>query len=296
MDGRRHPRTVGRRGLVVVRARGHVADARLLYPRGHTNGVDCIRLQGVLQCDLHGAIPKSLRVDISAPLRTQSGSDRSDGRQSSHGLPVARDATLPVPRQWVAASGVYRGLAVTHPLCGATESGHNAAVPPICEIVVSERESRCRRRAYSWWQPWTALGLFAFLLHFVWEMLQVPAYRGMSDARHWDAVKLCLRATLGDVGLTLLAYGATAAASRRRWWLDSMTATTLGGFVAIGLVLTILLEALNVYALHRWAYALGSQMILGVGITPLVQWVVLPPLTLWLAWRHLGGCQRDHSV
>lgn len=139
-----------------------------------------------------------------------------------------------------------------------------------------------------WWQPWAALALFSFLLHFVWEMLQVPAYSEMPEARHWDAVQLCLRATVGDVGLTLLAYGAVAVASRRRSWLNSPTIGMMVYFVALGLILTIVVETLNVYVLHRWVYAPGSPTILGIGITPLLQWAVLPPLTLWLARRHLG--------
>ena len=143
-------------------------------------------------------------------------------------------------------------------------------------------------RAAPWWQPWAALAMFAFLLHFAWEMLQVPAYRAMPDARHWDAVQTCLRATVGDVVLTLVAYSSVAAASRRRWWLGTPTAGTITGFVALGLVITIVVEALSVYVLRRWAYAPGSPTILGIGITPLLQWTVLPPLTLWLARRHLG--------
>ena len=31
------------------------------------------------------------------------------------------------------------------------------------------------------WQPWSALALFSFLLHFVWEMLFVPFYTGMGE-------------------------------------------------------------------------------------------------------------------
>ena len=106
-------------------------------------------------------------------------------------------------------------------------------------------------RAVPWWQPWAALALFAFLLHFAWEMLQAPAYRAMPDARHWDAVQICLLATVGDVVLTLVAYAVIVAATRRRWWL-------------------------------------GTPTLFGVGITPLLQWLLLPPLTLWLARQHLG--------
>lgn len=132
-----------------------------------------------------------------------------------------------------------------------------------------------------------ALTLFASLLHFAWEMLQTPAYRAMPDARHWDAVQTCLLARLGDVVLTLVAYAVTAA-TRRRWWLGTLTAGAIASSVGTGLVITVVAEALSVYLWHRWAYAPGTPTLFGIGITPLLQWVLLPPLTLSLAWRHLG--------
>ncbi len=48
--------------------------------------------------------------------------------------------------------------------------------------------------------------VFAVLLNYPWELMQVPLYRGMSDAAHWDAIKICTRAALGDGVIMLLAY------------------------------------------------------------------------------------------
>lgn len=138
------------------------------------------------------------------------------------------------------------------------------------------------------WQPWAALALFAFLLNFAWEMLQAPLYRGMADAAHWAAVRTCTVATVGDVGILLVAYGLVAAVARQRWWAAMPTARRVAGFVAAGLVMTVALEALNVYVLERWAYGPRMPLLVGIGIAPVLQWLVLPPLTLWLARRHLG--------
>jgi hypothetical protein len=35
--------------------------------------------------------------------------------------------------------------------------------------------------------------------------------------------------------------------------------------------------------LDRWTYAQAMPTILGIGVAPLVQWVVLPPLIVWSA-------------
>lgn len=140
-----------------------------------------------------------------------------------------------------------------------------------------------------WWQPWAALALFAFLLNFAWEMLQAPFYRGMATAAHGAAVRVCTLATAGDVAILLVAYGVVAAVTGRRWWLAAPARGRVAGFLVVGLAITVALEALNVYVRGRWTYAPSMPLIFGIGLTPLVQWLVLPPAALWLARRHLGG-------
>ena len=58
--------------------------------------------------------------------------------------------------------------------------------------------------------------------------------------------------------------------------------------VVVDIVVTASVEYLSVHVLGRWAYRPGAPTVLGLGLTPLLQWILLPPLTLWLARRHLG--------
>jgi hypothetical protein len=62
--------------------------------------------------------------------------------------------------------------------------------------------------------PELNVGLFAFLLNYPWEFLQVPFYEGMQEARHWDAVLFCSRATVGDGVIAVLAFWGVAFAGR----------------------------------------------------------------------------------
>lgn len=140
-----------------------------------------------------------------------------------------------------------------------------------------------------WWQPWTALALFAFLLNFVWEFLQVPWYREMSTVPHWAGIRMCTTATAGDVVILLAAYALSAVTVRSRWWIRTSSRRAMAVFIAGGIAITIAFEWLNVYVLDRWAYASGMPLLVGIGLSPLLQWVVVPPATLWLARRHLGG-------
>lgn len=55
-----------------------------------------------------------------------------------------------------------------------------------------------------------------------------------------------------------------------------------------GLLITAPLDWINVYILRRWTYAPHMPVLAGIGLVPLVQGMVIPPVVLWLAARHLG--------
>jgi hypothetical protein len=130
---------------------------------------------------------------------------------------------------------------------------------------------------------------FAFLLNFVWEMWQAPFYRTMVAASHLNAVVVCSLATIGDAAITVAAFGVAAGMVRNRGWLFRPAARPVAVYLSVGLGVTILLEWLNVHVWQRFAYAPSMPTVFGVGLTPLIQWLVLPPVALWLAARHLGA-------
>jgi hypothetical protein len=131
------------------------------------------------------------------------------------------------------------------------------------------------------------------LLHFPWEILQAPFYQDLAGAEHWKSVLECGRATLGDAVIALTAYGSTAALHRDRLWLARPAFGASATYLAVGLLLTVIVEAVNVYVLRRWSYTPYMPTVLGLGLTPLLQWLVLPPLNVWLAARHLGFTPTD---
>jgi fructose-specific phosphotransferase system IIC component len=109
------------------------------------------------------------------------------------------------------------------------------------------------------------------------------------SAEHWRAILVCGRATLGDVVIALVGFWAVAASARTRSWVLRPTAGQLTGFVAVGVLITILMEWLATQVLDRWTYAESMPVIplLGVGLSPLLQWVVLPPIVVWFVRRQL---------
>ncbi len=142
--------------------------------------------------------------------------------------------------------------------------------------------------------PEWVFAFYAFLLHFLWEMLQTPFFADMPGMAHWPATLFCLQATVGDVAITLAAYWAVAAAMRGRgWFIDPGTMGVLL-FLGVGLAITIVLELHAVYWAQRWAYSATMPVVpaLGVGLVPILQWLAVPLVVLFVVRRHHLGVEK----
>lgn len=139
--------------------------------------------------------------------------------------------------------------------------------------------------------PELPFALFAFLLHFAWEMLQAPLWVGMAEMPHWQAARACTIATLGDVIIAVMAFEAGAVVARSRGWLLSPKRPTVIAYVLVGLVLTLAYEYLATGPLGRWEYTASQPRLpwIGTGIAPALQWLTLQFATLWLARAHCWG-------
>ena len=98
-------------------------------------------------------------------------------------------------------------------------------------------------------------------------------------------------ATLGDAAIMLFAFCSVAAAARDRRWILSPSPWQVTGFVALGLVVTAVVERLATGPMERWAYAPAIPVLpwLGLGLAPILQWLVVPPLVLWFSRRHIAA-------
>lgn len=132
----------------------------------------------------------------------------------------------------------------------------------------------------------------SFFLHFFWEMAQVPFFVGMAEARHWDVVWLCTRATFGDANIAFGAYTVTAYLSKDWFWVaKSWRGSTLLVYLCVGLIVTIVFEYWATGEGLRWSYSelMPELAVIGTGILPLAQWVILPMLLVCSTrWMFLG--------
>ncbi len=60
-------------------------------------------------------------------------------------------------------------------------------------------------------------------------------------------------------------------------------------FTATGIVTTVITGSMATEVLGWWAYAdrMPALPLLGTGLLPLLQWMILPPLVLWFVRRQL---------
>jgi hypothetical protein len=133
---------------------------------------------------------------------------------------------------------------------------------------------------------------FALLLNFAWEILQAPLYSGMADMAHAQVTKACLQATVGDAVIMMLAYGGVAVAARSRRWIVAAKGWQLALFLSIGVSITAAIEGLATRGcwIGSWNYLPTMPLVpgTGIGLVPMLQWVVLPLLTVWFVRRQLG--------
>lgn len=116
-------------------------------------------------------------------------------------------------------------------------------------------------------------------LHFVWEMLQAQAFVDFAVST-WKGTVRCFGASLGDLLLATGAYVVTALLFRRLDWpIRRHWVLPAATWIGLGELATIAFERWAV-ARGRWAYGPEMPLVFGIGLLPLVQWIVVPALTL----------------
>ncbi|MDQ2665131.1 MAG: TMEM199/VMA12 family vacuolar ATPase assembly factor [Gemmatimonadota bacterium] len=143
-------------------------------------------------------------------------------------------------------------------------------------------------------QPWAALALGTFVLNWIWEMLQAPLYASMQGMARGKATWLCTVASGGDVVIMLVAYSVVALLVGSGAWFLHPRPGRVAIYLAAGLLITVAAEMLSIHWWGRWSYGPSMPLLLGVGVSPLAQWVVVPLIMLWVAKRYLrrGAVER----
>ncbi len=136
---------------------------------------------------------------------------------------------------------------------------------------------------------WSAL---AFVLNLAWEIAQVRLYTIWAEADGLSVAWALLHCSLGDVAIALALFALVGMVLRCVDW--PVPRPWAGGTIAVigALAFTAWSEWYNVYRAGNWAYSASMPLIFGIGVSPLLQWLVVPPV-LVLAYRTLGRVLFD---
>jgi hypothetical protein len=132
------------------------------------------------------------------------------------------------------------------------------------------------------------LALHALGINFVWEMLQAPLFVGMLEMPRWDATALCLQAAAGDAVMIVIAFAVVALGTRDPTWMLRLRPGRLGAFASLAALQGLALEWLSLQ-LERWTYGpdMPIEPLFGLGLGPILQWLILPLAILWALRRRL---------
>ena len=145
-----------------------------------------------------------------------------------------------------------------------------------------------------WYRDRASLKFIAFqyvsllgALNLLWEIAQLPLYTLWEKSSLPSIAYAILHCTLGDVAIGTLALVFALIASRARA-VETWRWRQVALFLVVPAVgYTVFSEWLNTVARAGWEYSALMPVVrflgLEIGLSPLLQWMVIPPLALSLA-------------
>lgn len=119
-------------------------------------------------------------------------------------------------------------------------------------------------------------------LNLVWETAQLPLYTVWSTTPVRDLVPAILHCTVADA-----AIAAISVAVAMLFFGGSERTVVAAATIMLGFAYTIFSEWLNVEIRKTWAYSEWMPIVpgLGIGLSPLLQWLVVPAASFILIGR-----------
>lgn len=127
--------------------------------------------------------------------------------------------------------------------------------------------------------------VFAIPAHLAWEIAQLPLYTIWYEDPPGKVAFAVVHCTGGDAMITSIALlGALLLFGNRRWPDERYIAVAVPAVLA-GVAYTIFSEWHNTEVRTSWAYSSMMPTLpgLGTGLSPLLQWFVIPIAAFWWA-------------
>ena len=163
------------------------------------------------------------------------------------------------------------------------------------------------QQPWPWYRDRASLKFIAFryvpllgALNLLWEIAQLPLYTLWEEGAPSFIAYAVVHCTLGDVAIGTLALLVALIATRARA-VDTWRWRQVSLFLVIPAVgYTALSEWINTIARGSWAYSALMPVVnfngFAIGLSPLLQWLVIPPVALWLARGHFWKTPQERGA
>lgn len=161
----------------------------------------------------------------------------------------------------------------------------------------SGRPTRCAVVVEIGFSQWSVRRGVLYLIvaaigHLMWETAQLPLYTVWWTGTSHENVVAVVHCTGGDVLITTATLLTAALAARLLGWRPFGSAMVFTAIV-LGIAYTILSEWLNVEVWRSWSYSSIMPVLpwLGTGLSPVLQWLLVPAMAFALTGVRNGGSQ-----
>lgn len=129
--------------------------------------------------------------------------------------------------------------------------------------------------------PEIPVAVVSFVLHLGWEFLHAPFFIFDQQSSPTSLAGCLLFCSGVDIVMSLAAYCSVSLTWRDRGWLMEKNFGHVSAFVGIALLLAVVSEYTAMHYRNLWEYSAHMPVIpfVEIGLTPVLQWLILPPIT-----------------
>lgn len=140
-----------------------------------------------------------------------------------------------------------------------------------------------------------SIAILAFALNFAWEVVQGPLYEGYQY--DWKHISMCALASIADMFMVLILLFGFGLIYKNVFWIEHLNVSGILVLVLVGGTGAILSEMWHT-ARGDWTYTESMPLLpwVEVGLSPVLQFMILPALTYSLSSYRLKFYDKDHTI
>ena len=136
----------------------------------------------------------------------------------------------------------------------------------------------------TYWEYLVWYSFFSFVIFASWEWIQTPFFIDITKDIN-TIVWFRIHCTIGDMLILFFSISGTSLVFRKINWILRPSKLHYLSVTIMGVAYTLFSEVRNVHILKSWGYSDLMPKIFGIGLIPIIQWLLLPALILYILSR-----------